>query len=352
MTLIYTNNIKNDSFLNYLFEGLEYSVTENIYNFLHTVADNKIAFMHDVIGNSKHHSVFAYELNFLCSHCNLVILFGKEFHGNHVEMLEIMNGKDNFYYISPAILYYDHLQLEKNLFFWGHWLDDNSRIYKKLDYKLNDLLPYNKKPYYFDALLGTQKDHRQFVYDKITSSDFSQKFIFNYGNDVKNLIIDSDVIIPNNIKQSFSMNYFDYNGVDCLLCQIIPTEIYKTSAYTIVAETNYINLYFFPTDKIAKPILARRLFVVFAQWRYLKYLKDLGFRTFDSIIDESYDEIRSENDRWMAAWEQVVWLCNQEQEEILDKIKQICDYNYNHLMTTDWNGIVRNKLRNIIDINI
>ena len=94
------------------------------------------------------------------------------------------------------------------------------------------------------------------------------------------------------------------------------------------------------------------MFVVFAQHDYLKYLKSLGFKTFSGIIDESYDNIKDSNERWNAAWEQVVQLCNVKQTEVLGQIKWICDYNYNHLISTNWTDNVRNTIADLININI
>jgi hypothetical protein len=75
------------------------------------------------------------------------------------------------------------------------------------------------------------------------------------------------------------------------LSQVIPLSIYNQTAYSVVAETNYDNNYIFNTEKIVKPILARRLFLVVSGQHYLRNLRSLGFKTFDGIIDETYDTI-------------------------------------------------------------
>ena len=68
----------------------------------------------------------------------------------------------------------------------------------------------------------------------------------------------------------------------------------------------------------------------------LRNLKQLGFQSFDSVIDESYDAIEDNNTRFRHAMEQVKYLCEQPQQEILDKIKPIVDHNFNVMMSTDW----------------
>lgn len=68
----------------------------------------------------------------------------------------------------------------------------------------------------------------------------------------------------------------------------------------------------------------------------LRNLKQLGFQSFDSVIDESYDSIENNATRFGAAMAQVKYLCEQPQQEILDKIKPIVDHNFNVMMSTDW----------------
>ena len=62
----------------------------------------------------------------------------------------------------------------------------------------------------------------------------------------------------------------------------------------------------------------------------------MGFKTFGNIIDESYDTLEDSMLRWRSALDQVEYLQSQPQEYILEKIIPICDYNYSHLMRTNW----------------
>ena len=112
--------------------------------------------------------------------------------------------------------------------------------------------------------------------------------------------------------------------------------IYNQTAYTVVAETNFMNSYTFFTEKIAKPMLARRLFVVFSGQHYLRNLHNAGFRTFDSVIDESYDEEPDITKRYQMIYEQMQYLMQEPQNKIFEEIKNITEYNYHHLLETQW----------------
>jgi hypothetical protein len=118
----------------------------------------------------------------------------------------------------------------------------------------------------------------------------------------------------------------------------VPLTVYNQTNYSIVAETNFENHYNFYTEKIVKPIMSKRLFVAVAGQHYLKNLRDFGFRTFDSIIDESYDNESDSHHRWTMAMDQVTWLCKQDPETVLTQVKDIVEHNYHVMFERDWYG--------------
>jgi hypothetical protein len=92
----------------------------------------------------------------------------------------------------------------------------------------------------------------------------------------------------------------------------------------LVAETMTMGTTFFPTEKTVRPIMAMKPFVVYGPKNYLKNLKKLGFKTFDSVWDEAYDNY-SGPERW---------------QKIKPVIQNIID-----------NPIIVNKCQSIIDHN-
>ena len=78
-------------------------------------------------------------------------------------------------------------------------------------------------------------------------------------------------------------------------------------------------------------------FIVFSGQYYLRNLRSLGFKTFDGIIDETYDSIADNDQRFKLACEQIQYLINQPQDKILEKIKPITEHNYHIMMSTEWN---------------
>ena len=95
-------------------------------------------------------------------------------------------------------------------------------------------------------------------------------------------------------------------------------------------------------------MIAKRLFIAFTGYKFMHNLRALGFRTFDGVIDESYDLIKDDTQRYTAAFEQVKWLCSQPQEEIYAKIVDIVDHNYRVLMTRNWTVWAADQISSVI----
>ena len=104
-----------------------------------------------------------------------------------------------------------------------------------------------------------------------------------------------------NLKTDF--NVFDEGDIRTNFFRILEPQVedYRVVFCDLVSETfgnrevqhladRYKGDIVFMTEKIMKPILCRRPFIVQANSGYLKMLKQLGFKTFDLWWDESYDE--------------------------------------------------------------
>jgi hypothetical protein len=125
--------------------------------------------------------------------------------------------------------------------------------------------------------------------------------------------------------------------------QEIPIEIYNASWYSIVAETQYHPDNVFITEKTGKALVAKRVFVLFAAPGCLKYLRSQGFRTFDGIIDESYDSEPDNCKRFDMAWQQVRLLSTLDPVLVYQQAHEILEHNFNLLPT------LRNEHLNIRD---
>ena len=76
--------------------------------------------------------------------------------------------------------------------------------------------------------------------------------------------------------------------------------MFVDSYISIVTETSFYNDNDFISEKIWKPIYQFSPFIVIGRPHMLKYLKEIGFKTFDFLIDETYDGIDDNELRMQA----------------------------------------------------
>ena len=199
-------------------------------------------------------------------------------------------------------------------------------------YQLNS---YDIKPKLFDILFGQRRYHRDYIFEMVNNSSMKDQVIMNYRSDAnpkanQNYFLDEPGVElftnPNdNVHSSFNLKYY---GLTTCMSSVVPFTIYRQTAYSVVAETTFDYGLTLMSEKTWKPMVGKRLFVAFAGRHHLANLRKLRFKTFDGIIDESYDDIEHNYLRWIAAYKQLEWLAEQPQEKIYQLIKPIVEHNF------------------------
>lgn len=115
----------------------------------------------------------------------------------------------------------------------------------------------------------------------------------------------------------------------------------------IVTETVYYDAKLHLTEKIFKPIVAKRPFILAAAPGNLAYLKSYGFQTFDRWIDESYDAIQDPADRMTAIVDQVDRLCQlspAELESMYQEMTDVLEHNFNWLYGGGFKALIVDEM--------
>lgn len=118
--------------------------------------------------------------------------------------------------------------------------------------------------------------------------------------------------------------------------------------FHIVTETVFYDSKLHLTEKIFKPIVARRPFFLVAAPGNLAYLKSYGFLTFDRWIDESYDLETDPDQRIIKIVAEVERICQMTPEEIntmFNDMQSILDYNFMWF----YNGFKRHIVNEMVD---
>ena len=130
-------------------------------------------------------------------------------------------------------------------------------------------------------------------------------------------------------------------------------DVYKNSMISFITETMFIQDVVFLTEKIFKPIVMKQPFMLLGAPGNLEYLRSYGFKTFDGIIDESYDRKVNPDARVEAVVEQLNWYCNLSDTEKLDvmrAVEPIVEYNFHHFYGEFKHIITKELLDNCKDL--
>jgi len=101
----------------------------------------------------------------------------------------------------------------------------------------------------------------------------------------------------------------------------------------IVAETLFNTNKVHLTEKILKPIIMYQPFILFGPPNSLSYLKNYGFKTFDTVWDESYDVISNATIRFNKISKLITHIanmCDSDYNKLLSKTQSIVEFNRNH----------------------
>jgi hypothetical protein len=106
-----------------------------------------------------------------------------------------------------------------------------------------------------------------------------------------------------------------------------------SALWHVVTETVFYHLKLHLTEKIFKPMVSHRPFILVAAPGNLAYLRGYGFKTFGRWIDESYDSIDDPDLRIQAVVKQVQRLCEltpEQQQQMYFEMQETLEHNFNH----------------------
>lgn len=271
------------------------------------------------------------------AHIDLVIVKLREGHDMWLDWIEQYDTYENFVFI-VSHMQHNRPDSANYLYYWD-WLAEQATI------SLNDertewltdarLTNKTERKWLFDSLIGSPRPHRKYMLEYIADksnilhSPIMETYKSIHAKCIKeNTIFWEDDIEPWPKKPE---RYVKFMGRKMLPSQVFPSKVYNETWYTLVYETSISNRASFFTEKVAKPIVARRPFLVVSGQYYLKDLRSLGFKTFGHVIDESYDEIENSLSRMDAIIVEIDRLSKLDPIEVYASCEEIFDHNRNVL---------------------
>jgi hypothetical protein len=125
-------------------------------------------------------------------------------------------------------------------------------------------------------------------------------------------------------------------------------EDYANTKFEVVLETLFDDERIQLTEKILRPIACGHPFILASTKGSLEYLREYGFKTFDGIIDETYDTEEDPVKRLHLIIDAMKTITTwTEEEQILNwaKINEITKYNKQHFFSDEFANSVVNELK-------
>lgn len=220
-----------------------------------------------------------------------------------------------------------------------------------------------KKPFKFLYLNGEGRPHRQYAWHEVNQRGLLDHALWTWldGDQTtsswgfQSLDSDNMPVIPKTyLPVEYESTLVDYGNIPkyqhnwrnflqlkkdlwvshWISGHIVPAQ-YNNTYFGLIAETNYDGQPFI-TEKTYKSLLAGHPFIIISSPGFYQELHRLGFQTFPDLIDESFDQEPNHQTRIKLIVDQVEKLCHSDLDSFLDRAKEICVYNHNHYIATQW----------------
>jgi hypothetical protein len=254
-----------------------------------------------------------------------ILLFSNSEHSqDKKEILKNTNFQDWYFFFHGFLSLYwfsDYKFLETPLNIDKVFICLNHLLSKKRGYRLYLLALISSKNLDQFGNISAPLLNQKTVYQELISVD-------NFLSKKAKKIIYTQLYA--NCKEKILDEVQNYNNASA---DIVAPKYLNTSFWHIVTETVFNENKLHLTEKIFKPIVTKRPFILASSTGALNYLKSYGFKTFDQWIDESYDNISDPDERLEKISDELEKLCNLTQNELMTMYKEmteILEYNHNH----------------------
>lgn len=242
-------------------------------------------------------------------------------------------------------------------FFHGFAALDWYRGYYALNYNKSIVKQYKHDFISFNRIINNDRSYRIYFISLLKELELIEKGLVSF-NVTDNLFDDwqDETADPNSKLSANARQHIEHHLIDISKLVIDRPELPGSASadiprgndafWHIVTETVFYYDKLHLTEKIFKPIASKQPFMLLAAPGNLAYLKNYGFKTFDSVIDESYDNIQDNDLRIEAVVSQLHWYCNLtpgEKTDIIQQLEPIIDYNFHHFYG-EFRHIITNEL--------
>jgi hypothetical protein len=136
--------------------------------------------------------------------------------------------------------------------------------------------------------------------------------------------------------ESANITWDDHNNFDI---HIVPETLFDTEKVHL-------------TEKLFKPIVMYQPFIILSGHKSLEYIRSYGFKTFNDVWDESYDNVLNTECRFKKITDLITSISNLNHNEytrLIEKTIKIVEFNRNHFYSEKFKNALLSELKSGID---
>ena len=250
---------------------------------------------------------------------------------------------NSIYYVSGNLLCKQIVE-EKKLGYQGRPIQYFEPWNKYNENTIIDFKPVNEKNLYLTYNRNPRHHRVQLILNLLKHNIFHRGLI-SLSELVYETPEDANVEHVNFLKNNAPFVISEGCDLFFNMCCNITKEDYEKTFISMVTETLVDEGTLFISEKIWKPIMVGHPFILFGNLGSLKFLKSMGYRTFDRWINEEYDNEPDSGKRCNMITDELVKLSTKTVEELKQlrsEMNEVCDYNqkwYKKLYDEKYGGI-------------
>ena len=250
---------------------------------------------------------------------------------------------NSIYYVSGNLLCKQIVE-EKNLGYQGRPIQYFEPWNKYNENTIIDFKPVNQKNLYLTYNRNPRHHRVQLILNLLKHNIFDRGLI-SLSELVYKTPEDANVEHVDFLKNNAPFVISEGCDLFFNMCCNITKEDYEKTFISMVTETLVDEGTLFISEKVWKPIMVGHPFIVYGNLGTLKFLKSMGYRTFDKWISEEYDNEPDSGKRCNMITDELVKLSTKTVEElklIRSEMNEVCDYNqkwYKKLYNEKYGGV-------------
>jgi hypothetical protein len=241
---------------------------------------------------------------------------------------QLQTYQDNDY---VGIYYWSHAVIAAD---WFRYAEIDPKLIVDFDHMQHDFLIYNR------AWSGT-REYRLTFMSELIQKQLQLHCLTSFSKfDAGHHYLDHQFINPTlNVDLHKLAGNFPANTHDSSASADYDNNDYHQIAIEVVLETLFDDPRLHLTEKTLRPIACGRPFILMATPGSLQYLRDYGFRTFEGLIDETYDTVSDPRERLQAVvaeMARISALSKNEKLRLWQQLYEIAEHNQRLFFSEEW----------------